>query len=711
MTGPLSHLTVLEHSGDVAARYCGRLMAHWGARVVRLAGADDGRLGYSDQAGRAYGAWLDEAKTVAPADAELNGLGPFDLVIAGQYDADLAAARRLRAELPGTPALLAITWFDLNGPYGDWKGADEIILALTGLAWGFGDADGPPMLAQGHAPQIVAGVVAYNAALGALLAAPGQRPTEISVNIYEANLCFVEPGAVSSRADGAEYSRLGPNRFSPIYPTQSYATADGWVGITCLTPPQWKSLCRLIGAPEAADDPRYATAFERLALADEIDALVAPAMRTRTTEAWVRLGDQARIPTAPMPTPGQLPDVTHWRERGAFAPVPGWPARGPTVPYRMSFEGPVTPRWTGEPGAGPLAGLRVADFSMGWAGPLAARTLGDLGAEVVKVESADFPDWWRGWDHNDADKAAMEVKHNFLGVNRNKRGVAIELTTPEGLVQAKALVARSDIIIENYAAGVLEKMGLGQGVQRALRPGAVCLTMPAFGASGPWAGLRAYGSTVEQSSGLPFVNGEAHWPPALQHVAFGDPVAGLYGASAVLTALSARERLGGVSIDMAQVACLFQLGADAIIAAQVLGEPLPRTGHARARLALCAAVPVIDGWLAIAAEAEVLPALAAVAGGTDAASVRAWAETLSSFEAADALQAAGVAAAPFQGAHDLTWDPRLEAAGFWLELERAVIGRHLVPASPFRFDGVRPAIRRPAPTLGQHTAEVLAELG
>ncbi len=501
------------------------------------------------------------------------------------------------------------------------------------------------------------------------------------------------------------------NRFSPTYPAGSYRTADGWVGITCLTPAQWRSFCGLIERPDLGTEPRYATSYERLMLADELDPILVSACLAHTTAEWVALGDKHRVPTAPMPTPGQLKREPHWAARGAFAPVGDDPGvEGPTLPYRMAFDGAHKARWAGDPGLGPLDGLKVVDFSMGWAGPLCARTLGDLGADVVKIECDNHPDWWRGWEANAEDRALMEMRHHFLGVNRNKRGVSIDLTKPEGVAQAKALIAAADVVIENYAAGVLEKLGLGQAVQRALKPGIVSLTMPAFGAAGPLAGLRAYGSTVEQASGLPFANGEAGWAPCLEHVAFGDPVAGLYGASAVLTALAGRKRLGGADIDLAQVACLFQLGADSIVAAQVLGDPLPRTGHRRARLPLCTVVAVVDGWLAVAADDGAMGALAGIAGASSEAALRNWAATLAGAEAAARLQAGGVAAARVQGAHDLTYDPQLVANGYWVELERAVIGRHLVPATPFSFDGVRPPLRRAAPTLGQHTDEVLAEL-
>src|SRR5262249_30200233 len=157
----------------------------------------------------------------------------------------------------------------------------------------------------------------------------------------------------------------------------------------------------------------------------------------------------------------------------AFAGFDETGVRAPTLPFRMAFDGVARP-WAGQ-GAAPLAGLKVVDFSMGWAGPLCTRTLGDLGADVVKIESAQHPDWWRGWDAS-ADATFMETRHHFIDVNRNKRGIALDLTTTDGLAQAKALVAGADVVVENFAAGVMAKLGLGQDVQRALRPGVISVS-------------------------------------------------------------------------------------------------------------------------------------------------------------------------------------------------------------------------------------------
>ena len=700
----LEGVRVLEASDCVGARYCGRLFAAMGAEVLRTAAPDDSRIGYGATAGEAYGRWLDQGKRVGPlVSADL-----ADLVIGGQTRANV---RRAEAERNGRfrdATLLALTWFGEDGPYADYSATDETIGALCGVAYSFGEAEGPPMLAQGHGPQITAGLVAFIAAMAALMTPRERRPRRVDVNVLEAAMCFSETGAVSTRVLGTKASRLGVNRFVPTYPCSPYRTSDGWVGVTCLTPAQWRALCGLIDRPDLLTDARFATAYERLLIGDEVDEALAIAFPHRTTDDWVALGMAHRIPIAPMVHPGDLLRVDHWRSRGAFSTFGDTQVQGPTLPFRMAFDGVQRGRPEGGL-SGPLAGLRVVDFTMGWAGPLCTRTLGDLGADVVKIESEGHPDWWRGWEAGAVDATTRETKHNFIDVNRNKRGADIDLTDADGRERAKALITRADVVVENFAAGVLEKLGLGPAVQRALNPGVISLSMPAFGNDGPLSGMRAYGSTVEQASGMPFVNGESTWPPAQQHIALGDPVAGLYGAAAVLAAIFARDRLGGADIDLAQVACLFELGADAIVAEQVLGAPVSRTGHARPRLAHCAVVRSAgdDRWLAVAApgEAEV-EAMARVVGGD----LPTWALVRTAEDGTAALQEAGVPAAPIAATQDLSWDPQLCAAGFWEEMDRAFVGRHHVAAAPFRFDGTRPALLRPAPLLGEHTAEIIAEL-
>jgi crotonobetainyl-CoA:carnitine CoA-transferase CaiB-like acyl-CoA transferase len=708
--GPLSDLTVLEVGGDVAVRYCGRLFARLGATVTRIGDDDDTRLGQGGAAGAAFGQWLDQGKTRAAAAG-----GGCDLVVGGQTPGEAVAARALAARV-GAVAL-SLTWFGETGPYADWRGHDAILHALTGVAYSFGETQGPPILAQGHAPQIVGGLTAFIAAMAGLM---GERPARIDVNVFEAAMCFMETGAVSSLYTGLGAHRLGVNRFVPSYPCQIYAASDGYIGVTALTPAQWRAFAALIGLPELSDDEHYAMSVQRLMLADELDAIIAPFLETRSVMEWVAEGDRRRIPITPVRPPGALPFDEHWAGRGAFAPISaaaGAPL-GPDLPFRMAWDGQASPRPAG--GAlGPLTGVKVADFSMGWAGPLAGRYLADLGADVRKIESNGHPDWWRGWEVvPDVDPPPTEVVRNFMCVNRNKRGLDLDLSTPQGLAHARVIIADSDLVLENLGPGIMQGLGLGPADQRRLRPGIVSISMPPFGRDGPLSGLRAYGSTVEHACGMPFVNGHDDWPPCLQHVAYGDPVAGLYAAAAALVGLYGRAGLGGADIELCQVEGLFQLGADAIIGEQARGAASPRSGSVRATARLCTVVSTggEDAWLAVAADDEAaMAALQRVVGASGPGAVEAalagWAAGRDAGEAAAMLQAAGVAAGPVTPASALCADPHLAVADYWVLQQRRHVGEHLTPAAPLRFDGARPAVRTAAPLLGEHTDEVLGEVG
>jgi crotonobetainyl-CoA:carnitine CoA-transferase CaiB-like acyl-CoA transferase len=729
---PLTGLRVVEAGGEVATRYCGRLLSQLGASVVQVGDRADDPVCQPGAAGRAYGAWLDQDKTLAPdlasALASLEGAPGKSLVIAGQTPALIRSVDAALAGRGNRIVRLGVTWFGEGGPYSGWRGNDAVILALSGIAFPFGLPDGPPTLAQGHASQALAGLNGFIGALAALMAGP-DGPSRVDVNVLESALCFTEPGVVAAAADPLAVSgRGGVNRYTPVYPSSIYPTTDGHVGVTALTPAQWAALCGLIGRPELTQDPRLTTSADRTVCADELDDILSPLIAEKTTDYWVQAGERLRIPITPAPRPKDLPGMAHWAGRGSFAPVGETGAMGPTLPFRFGFDGVTAPRPDGGP-RGPMSGVRVADFSMGWAGPLAARYLGDLGADVLKIESTDRPDWWRGWEIVEAqDPPLHELPRHFMAVNRSKRGVDIDLLSPEGRTIAETIIRRADVVIENHGPGVMERLGLGQAAQRRLHPGVISVSMPPFGFGGPLTGLRAYGSTVEQASGLPFVNGQADWTPSMQHVAYGDPVAGVYGAAAAIAALYGRNTLGGAEIDLCQVECIFQLGADAIIADQLVG--VERTGSRRATMAPVCVVAASgdEAWLAVAAdsdaawsalcaelcEASLSPAwsLAERKAQADAieAAIARWAAPQDPAAAAARLQQAGIAAAPVLPAHGLWLNDHLCDVGFWTTVNRRYIGDHLIPHAPIRFDGDRPPVRRPAPTLGEHSAEAIAEL-
>lgn len=702
--GALAGLTVLEVPDSVAIRYCGKLFAYHGARVLQAATPSAAGVGYGGRASTAFAEWLDHGKHPL-TDAPTAGI---DIVV---------AAKPKAAGVSGT-LQLALNWFDQRGPYREWQGSDALIQALSGVAFAVGPIEGPPLLPRGHAPQLVGGATGFIAAMAGLIGrADGWAGQRIDADILSANLCFAEAQVAGAALTGDKTVRRGINRYT-VYPSGVYPAADGWIGVTALTPSQWTSLCDLADLPELGHAPRYQLMTNRFADKSILEPQLRAAFARRPALFWVEEGQRRRIPMAPMPDLAALPKVPHWQERRSFAPVPGVPqATGPTMPFRIHYPGPEqAPRERSAAQAAlPLQGINVLDLSMGWAGPLAARHFADLGADVVKVESCQYFDWWRGWDGDmTADPPPYETRGSFLMVNRNKRAMTLDFKTEEGRALVRRLAAQSDVLIENHAPGVLDKLGIGAMGLAEANPGLIAISMGAFGSRGPWHGFRAYGSTVEQASGLPFVNGRAEDPPTMQHVAYGDPVGGLYGAVACLIALYAnRRRRRSAWIDLGQVECLFQLAADAVIAQSLRPDPLPREGSAHPAAILRTCVPTAGGdeWLAVSIETmEQQAALARVVGAAGdgvASALAAWSATRRAEAAAGDLQSAGVPAAMVRAAHDLPNDPQLRQSGFWQRLERPFVGSHVVPLAPYRLDGAAPPLVRPAPTLGQHNHDVL----
>lgn len=728
--GPLAGIAVLEKSDDAAARYCGRILSVLGARVWRVRGAMALPADAADL-------WLDEGKSfIETFDEGLGRLAAYRpshrAVLVGQSPETVESVDRSLAELGFDALRLGITWFGHEGPYRDWQGDDALIQGLIGIAASFGASDGPPMLPQGFAPQITAGATLVVGALAALWARKRRgEARRVDVNIFEAAMCFTEPSPPLAEGGAAAPARTGINRFATNHPTTVYRTSDGWIGVTALTPAQWTALAELVGHPDWATDSRFATSLARVENAEALDTALAEILRRETSEFWLMEGQRRRVPLAPVPDHHELLETPHWRERGSFVPMSGAPGIvAPLLPFRIFVDGkPLDEQLPESPPTRLLEGVRVADFSMGWAGPMCTRLLADLGADVVKVESDTHYDWWRGWEPpGESDPPKYEVMPAFLIMNRNKRDICLDLTDRRGRECAETLVSRSDIVIENYAPGVMNKLGLDPDHLLGLRAGLVMVSMGAFGASGPWSFFRAYGSTVEHASGMPHVNGEADWPPVLQHTALGDPVAGIYGAIAALAGLHGRSTLGGAWFDLGQVECLFQLGADAIVRAQTGGPPQrlgSRSTHHAPRCVVAArdghvAIVVRDStqWAALArwlGKPEWIAERASVAdrnvhGDAIESVLGAAVAPMTAAQAADALQASGIPAAPINRAENLQVERHLEQTGAWTRIERRFVGSHCTAAPVIRIDGIRLPISRPAPTLGEHSDEIMKML-
>jgi crotonobetainyl-CoA:carnitine CoA-transferase CaiB-like acyl-CoA transferase len=382
--------------------------------------------------------------------------------------------------------------------------------------------------------------------------------------------------------------------------------------------------------------------------------------------------------------------------------------------------------------------LRIIDLSMGWAGPAATRQMGDLGADIIKVESCRYPDWFRGIDPRGPyhPERTYEKTTWFQMNNRNKRGITLDLSTEIGLTLLKRLLADADAVIDNYAADVLPRLGLDSAAMLKINPRLVVVTMPAFGMTGAWSGCRAYGSTLEQASGLPSVTGREGDPPTMVHVALGDPVGGLNAAAALMLGLMHQKNTGeGQHIDLSQVECLLPLLAPSIIEQSATGKTAPRLGNRHPVYVPNGCFPCIgeDQWITLAVRSDhewqllcgILhrpdlaadPSLASAEGRRKEEdrielAVRQWTSTVRPDLAMVTLQAAGIAAGVARLPMDLPGDPHLVKSGHWQSVDRPLMGPHLVPSVAYREgDTALPyAIEHLAPTLGQHNEEVLRDL-
>ena len=675
----------------------------------------------------------------------------------------------------GTPPHLVtvdLSWFGKSGPYRDYKTSDAVCRALAGFVQLIGPAEGPPLTLPDYQSAIMGGLSAFIPAMASLL---GRQSRRYEVSVHEATIALAEYQAIEAWTTGTPQKRWGFNRFTPTYPMGVYRCKEGWIGITIVTPAQWKSFCDLLGMPDLGRHPQYVMGGERLAHADELEARFVPRFLDRTAEEWFAAGLELRLPFAIVPDMKQVLAWPVFRDRKAIVPIrmgdrtieaPGSPFHltktpanfGGTVPElgehnaschpersacpeRSRREGPFLMRQRSfavraqddKARAGrPLEGLRIIDLSMGWAGPVCTRNLADLGADVIKIEACGYPDWWRGVDNRaeTVTQRLYEKSSRFNIMNRGKRAITLDLTVPDGVALAKALVKDADAVIENYSAEVLRKFGLDYAELIKVNPSLVMVSMAAFGASGPWRETRAYGSTLEQGSGLPSVGGRAQDPPMMNHLAYGDAVGGLNACSAMLVALLHRRETGeGQFIDLSQVQCMLPFTAAWAIEQSANGKVTPRAGNRHPSFVPHGVFPSAgtDKWVSIAVTDDGMwPALARLIGLDDPAlataaarranedrierAIAAWTAERSPDDAMEILQKAGVAAGAVRHPMELLDDPHLKARGFWQWIERAYVGRHPQPSPPYRDEDSPIAVRTPAATLGQYNEEVLGGL-
>ena len=381
----------------------------------------------------------------------------------------------------------------------------------------------------------------------------------------------------------------------------------------------------------------------------------------------------------------------------------------------------------------PLKGIRVADFGQVVAMPFTAQILGWLGAEVILVETR-LRLTTRDWPPFAEATPGINRSGGFNTINNTKLGCTLNLATPEGLKLARELISISDVMVENFSTGAMERMGLGYPDLRRLRPDLIYLSLAAFGRTGPLKDLAGFHSVINLFSGLAAVTGHQGSHPRILGGVFPDPFSGCYCLLALLEALYHRAKTGESQyIEVAMTEALATLLPEAVMEYTLDGREPQRMGN-RHQAKAPHDVFRCQGdqkWVAISvADDEQWQALCRVLDRTDLLAdgrfagsakrwenqddlipyIQEWTSQRDSSTAADLLQAAGVPAAPVLDSAEVLADDHLNQRGFVTRVDHPETGQRAMGSVSWAIDGQRPSDYRPAPTLGQHNGYVFAEL-
>lgn len=377
----------------------------------------------------------------------------------------------------------------------------------------------------------------------------------------------------------------------------------------------------------------------------------------------------------------------------------------------------------------PLAGILVADLTQNVAGPFCAQILGDMGADVVKVERPGRGDDARAW----APPFWGDESATFMAMNRNKQSLALDLKDEAGLEILRRLVARSDVFVQSLRAGVVEELGLGVAAAHALNPRLVYCSITAFGTRGPMKDLPGYDPLMQAYGGLMALTGHPGGEPARVPTSLVDMGTGMWAAIGILGALRERETTGrGVEVTTALFETALMWVGHFLMGYLASGDVPRPQGSGVGMIAPYQAFPTADGWAMISAGSDALFARLARALGAPAlvddpryrdnpsrvrnraALVEAVAARTRTFATEDlmaALREAGVPCAPILGVDAVVREPQTEASGMLVGAPHPRIPDYRSVALPIAWDGERPPVRRVPPALGEHTDEVLVTLG
>jgi crotonobetainyl-CoA:carnitine CoA-transferase CaiB-like acyl-CoA transferase len=751
---------------DAYGAFSSRLLADLGAEVVRLEPRGGGR-GRLRSPKAADGTSLHHLhRNVGKAIVESDDPAILDGLLAG---ADIAFCSRAEPSAPPLndvePARLAVrhphlivvsvTPFGLEGPTAGWRASELVAQSLSGVVYRSGVPELPPVAAPGSYCEDVGAAVA---ALASLLALRQTRQSGhgqlVDVSSILALAQCTEMSLPLWSGLGMKAQRTGAG----LYPL--FECTDGLARLVLpMSPGEWRSLISWLGSPPEWTGPEWQAAMLGPAEREQVIARLPARFAAGTRAELAAEGDACGVRITPVLTPAEVLSNEHVTARGSFAQIDiGRSGVRGAVPASMfgvdgRRAGAVTaprtretpPQWRPRPAPGasppapalPLIGIRVLEVGSGVAVPEAGRVLGEWGADVIKLESRRRPDFQRhvmGGDMNPA----------FSTPNRNKRVLAADLGTDAGRELVYRLLPQIDVLIENNATGVIDRLGLGWDTVSAINPHLVMVNSQLYGDRGPWASKKGYGPSARAIGGLTWL--WAHGPQAPRGVMtiHPDHLAGRLVALGALSALDARDRTGrGRRVDVAQFEAVMMLLGDLLTAESLQSGAAQPVGNRSSQgtpwnLFRCAdqgadrssgADEPVERWLAVcvpddAAWASLLSVAPeeidrpewrthgdrlAAADAVDAA-VAAWLRVSDAADTEELLQKVGVPAGQALTPRDHAEHIHFVGRGYPVPVEQPGSGPLLLEGPAFVAARMGVPRCEPAPLPGQHTAEVCREL-
>ncbi len=638
---------------------------------------------------------------------------------------------------------MSVTDFGVDGPRASWCATDPVFYALSTALSRSGPTTGRPVLPPNGLASATAAVQAAWAALVAYFHRLRYGTGDyIDFSRFEAVVQSLDPpfGSEGQAAVGQKQSSQlwrGRPRNQHIYPI--FACRDGHVRICLLSARQWRGMRSWLGEPEQFADPKFDTIAARYGASRELNALIAELFAAQTMDELVTAGQSRGVPIAAVLSPAETLGSEHFRSVGALTTaavaeavdvtVPvgpfvvdglhrGYARAAPTVgddeAAWITSQSERPPVSDSSSANRPFDGMRILDLGVIVAGGELGRLFADLGAEVVKIESASYPDGLRQTPPGQVMSRSWALTH------RNEYGLGLDLRSQEGADIFSRLVAGADAVFANFKPGTLAALGFSFEKLCELNPRIVLAESSAFGASGPWSARMGYGPLVRATTGITKL-WTADDDPGFYDATtiFPDHVVARITAIAALASLIGRDKTGtGAHVHISQAeAAVNQLAASYATDAARTAELPVGDDTAVHGVYACAGE---DEWCVISLRtASDRRALTAAMGasmlpndrGDLVDAVSAWTSRMDKDAVSDMLQRAGVPAAPMNRAVDVLSDPVLVHRRSLTDMVHPLFD-HPMPTetSPSLYTHIPRAELRPAPMPGEHTREICQKL-